>query len=211
MSRVPMKALSAIAYATALLLVAPAAYAEPGGIGTRGAVIAGPTEEQRGQARTAVQDAKLIDPSGFELRMRMLRESRALREYLGSMPTYDVTEQMEFAATQLPTEVLRSLILLTDQGSIRVQAIKGADQRFRASLKVQEKTSGSYGGGMGRMSVSAPLVVPQCGAAWTAFWAWFAVNRGYCAIIGFFGPWAALGCAAAMAVAGAVMDFNRAC
>jgi hypothetical protein len=37
------------------------------------------------------------------------------------------------------------------------------------------------------------------------------MNRAYCAIIGFFGPWAALGCAAAMAVAGAVMDFNRAC
>ena len=119
---------------------------------------------------------------------------------------------MEFAAAQMPTEVLRSLIFLTDRGAVKLDINEGPGKSPRVSLEIQKKAKPVFhGGGMGRMSVSAPLVVPQCGAAWTAFWAWFAVNRGYCAIIGFFGPWAALGCAAAMAVAGAVMDFNRAC
>jgi hypothetical protein len=83
--------------------------------------ITAPTNEQRQKAAALVEAAKRADPQEFAKKMDMLRKSTALREYLGSVPGYDVTQQMEFAATQLPTETVEAFILLTDQGSVKLR------------------------------------------------------------------------------------------
>jgi hypothetical protein len=123
-SRFPTRLLGSLAFALATLLVAPAAHAQVATTENHmqgSSTITAPTNEQRQKAAALVEAAKRADPQEFAKKMDMLRKSTALREYLGSVPGYDVTQQMEFAATQLPTETVEAFILLTDQGSVKLR------------------------------------------------------------------------------------------
>src|SRR5438132_9030345 len=145
--------LGVLAFLIAISLVTPsAAQAHAGSLSGRGTVITSPSPEQRQKASEAVASAEGADPVGFEKRMTMLRSSTALRDYLGSVPGFDANEQMSFAAAEMPTDALEALILLTDRGSIKIQATKGSDGKFRASIEIPEKSSSAVhsGGGIGR-------------------------------------------------------------
>lgn len=107
----------------------------------------------------------------------------------------------------MPTDVLKSLVELTDTGYLSLEVSDGPN-----NIKVAKFTKAKpsmVSGGKGSMSMKP--MFPQRPSAWAALRAWWGTNAAFCGAMGFFGPMAALGCSAAMAIAGTVIDFNRGC
>ena len=96
---------------------------------------------------------------------------------------------------------------VTDSGYLSLEVEAGADNARIA--KIVKAGPVMVGGGKGSMAMQPPF--PQCPSAWAVLWAWWGTNAAFCGALGFFGPMAALGCPAAMAIAGSAIDFNRGC
>lgn len=154
-----------------------------------------------------LEQARLADPAGFSKRLQLIRASKELTEYLSSDSRFDGALQQEFLAASMPTDVLESLVSLTDTGYLSLEVTEGPNHTKVAKLSKAEPTM--VGGGKGSMGMKP--MFPQCPSAWAALWAWWGTNAAFCGAMGFFGPMAALGCSAAMAIAGSVIDFNRGC
>ncbi|MCZ9884520.1 hypothetical protein [Arthrobacter sp. B2a2-09] len=172
-----------------------------------GAVLLEPTKAQRAEAMKRLEQARLADPAGFANRLDLIQESKELREYLSSDSRFDSGLQQQFLAASMPTDILESLVSLTDSGYLTLELADGPNKTKVAKLIKAERSM--IGGGKGSMG-KKPMF-PQCPSAWAALWAWWGTNAAFCGAMGFFGPMAALGCSAAMAIAGSVIDFNRGC
>lgn len=105
----------------------------------------------------------------------------------------------------MPTDVLDSLVDLTNSGSLSLEVRAGENNAEIARIVTAEPIM--VGGG--KCSMGMQPLFPQCPPAWAALWAWWGTNAAFCGALGFFGPMAAFGCSAVMAIAGSAMDFNR--
>ena len=172
-----------------------------------GVSILQPTQAQTAEAMSRLERARETDPSGYANRLSLIKESRALTKFLSSDSRFDGQMQQQFLAASLPTDVLEALIELTDIGYLKLSVEDGPNGAKIA--KITKAKTPMIGGRKGSMSMKP--MFPQCPSAWAALWAWWGTNAAFCGAMGFFGPMAALGCSAAMAIAGSVIDFNRGC
>lgn len=172
-----------------------------------GVSILQPTQAQTAEAMSRLEKAREADPSGYLKRLRLIRDSTALTAFLSSDSRFDGQLQHQFLAASMPTDVLEALIELTDIGYLKLIVDDGPNGAKIA--KIAKAKSSMIGGGEGSMSMKP--MFPQCPSAWAALWAWWGTNAAFCGAMGFFGPMAALGCSAAMAIAGSAIDFNRGC
>ncbi|YCH06208.1 hypothetical protein ACTAQJ_13890 [Arthrobacter sp. alpha11c] len=172
-----------------------------------GAILLEPTNAQKAEAMKRLEQARLTDPSGFAKRLELIRGSKELTQYLSSDSRFDGGLQQQFLAASMPTDVLKALVSLTDSGYLNLEVVDGQNNAKVAKLSKAEPRM--IGGGKG--STAMKPMFPQCPSAWAALWAWWGTNAAFWGAMGFFGPMAALGCSAAMAIAGSVIDFNRGC
>ncbi|MBT2513416.1 hypothetical protein [Arthrobacter sp. ISL-30] len=154
-----------------------------------------------------LEQSRTEDPAGFAQRLRMIQDSHALTTFLSSDSRFDSGLQQQFLAASMPTDVLESLVVLTETGFLTLEVKDGPNGSKVGKINKAKPTM--LGGGVGSMALKP--MFPQCPAAWAALWAWWGTNAAFCGAMGFFGPMAALGCSAAMAIAGSVIDFNRGC
>lgn len=154
-----------------------------------------------------LEQAKIADPTGFAERLRIIESSKHLIEFLSSDSRFNSKLQQNFLAASMPTEILESLVELTDIGYLSLDVSEGPNNTKVAKISKAEQYM--VGGGKGSMGMQP--MYPQCPSAWAALWAWWGTNMAFCGAMGFFGPMAALGCSAAMAVAGSFIDFNKGC
>lgn len=172
-----------------------------------GVALLQPNPAQTQEALNRLRQAKSADPLGFAVRLQIIEESKPLTAFLSSDSRFDSRLQQEFLAALMPTDVLTALVELTDLGYLSLEVSDGPNS-LRIAQIVKAKPI-MVGGGKGSMGMQTAF--PQCPAAWAAFWAWWSTNAAFCGALGFFGPMAALGCSAAMAIAGTVIDINRGC
>lgn len=172
-----------------------------------GVEILQPTQAQTDEAMTRLEQAMTADPTGFAERLRIIESSKHLTDFLSSDSRFDSKLQQNFLAASMPTEILESLVELTDTGYLSVGVSEGPANTKVAKISKAEPYM--VGGGKGSMGIQP--MYPQCPSAWAALWAWWGTNAAFCGAMGFFGPMAALGCSAAMAIAGSVIDFNKGC
>ena len=172
-----------------------------------GVALLQPTRAQTDEAMKRLEQARSSDPAGFAERLRIIKKSEPLTTFLSSDSRFDSGLQQNFLAASMPTDVLKSLVELTDTGYLSLEVSDGPNNAKVAKI-IKAKPS-MVGGGKGSMSMKP--MFPQCPSAWAALWAWWGTNAAFCGALGFFGPMAALGCSAAMAIAGSVIDFNRGC
>lgn len=172
-----------------------------------GVALLQPTQAQADEAMERLEQARSNDPAGFAERLRIINKSKPLTAFLSSDSRFGSGLQQNFLAASMPTDVLNSLIELTDTGYLSLEVSDGPNN-IKVAKIIKAKPS-MVGGGKGSMSMKPML--PQCPSAWAALWAWWGTNAAFCGALGIFGPMAALGCSAAMAIAGSVIDFNRGC
>lgn len=172
-----------------------------------GAVLLTPTAAQKAEAMKRLELARSANPAGFARRLQLIKDSRELPAFLSSDDRFDSRQQQEFLAASMPADALEALISLTESGYLSFE-VKDGPNGTKIAKMVKAKPA-MIGGGKGSMAMKP--MFPQCPSAWAALWAWWGTNAAFCGAMGFFGPMAALGCSAAMAVAGSVIDFNRGC
>ncbi|UVJ39668.1 hypothetical protein [Arthrobacter sp. CJ23] len=189
--------------------VAPASAAGPRTVSAAetGVALLQPTEAQKAEALQRLEQSRSADPAGFAERLRIIKGSKPLTTFLASDSRFDSGLQQRFLAASMPTDVLEALVELTDTGYLTLEVKDGPNGTKVAKLSKAKPSM--VGGGKGGMSMKP--MFPQCPSAWAALWAWWGTNAAFCGAMGFFGPMAALGCSAAMAIAGSVIDFNRGC
>lgn len=173
-----------------------------------GVSILQPTQAQTAEAMSRLEKAREADPSGYAKRLRLIKDSKKLTTFLSSDSRFDGQLQQQFLAASMPTDVVEALIELTDIGYLKLSVEDGPNGAKIA--KITKAKAPMIGGAKGSMSMK-PMAFPQCPSAWAALWAWWGTNAAFCGAMGFFGPMAALGCSAAMAIAGSLIDFNRGC
>ncbi|WP_052295519.1 hypothetical protein [Paenarthrobacter aurescens] len=186
---------------------ANAAAARTVAAGGAGVTLLEPTQAQRKEALIRLEQARLRDPAGFSNRVELIKGSKPLTEYLSADRRFDARQQQEFLAASMPTDALEALVSLADSGYLKLEVKSG---RFGTKVASISKAKQMTIGGGFRNSSLKPMF-PQCPAAWAALWAWWGTNAAFCGAMGFFGPMAALGCSAVMAVAGSMIDVNRGC
>jgi hypothetical protein len=203
-----------VATFTAVVAIMVASVGPAGAAGAKtiaaassGVALLQPTPAQMQEALNRLGQAKSSDPNGFAERLQIIEESKPLSAFLSSDSRFDSRLQQEFLAASMPTDVLMALVELTDSGYLSLEVSDGPNSSKIA--KIVKAKPIMVGGGMGSMGMQTAF--PQCPAAWAALWAWWGTNAAFCGALGFFGPMAALGCSAAMAIAGSVIDFNRGC
>lgn len=172
-----------------------------------GVTLLEPTQTQRKEALIRLEQARLQDPKGFSKRLELIKSSKPLTKYLSADRRFDARQQQEFLAASMPDEALEALVSLADSGYLKLEVKTGHFGTKVASISKAKQMT--IGGGF-RNSSLKPMF-PQCPAAWAALWAWWGTNAAFCGAMGFFGPMAALGCSAVMAIAGSVIDVNRGC
>ncbi len=172
-----------------------------------GVALLQPTQAQKMEAMKRLEQSRSADPTGFAKRLGIIQSSKTLTTFLASDIRFDSQLQQEFLAAMMPTDVLESLVVLTETGYLTL-AVKDGPSGSKVA-KIHKSKPAMMGGGLRGMSMRP--MFPQCPAAWAALWAWWGTNAAFCGAMGFFGPMAALGCSAAMAIAGSVIDFNRGC
>lgn len=172
-----------------------------------GVALLQPTKAQTDDAMKRLEQTRAADPEAFANRLRMIDNSKPLTTFLSSDSRFDSALQQQFLAAAMPTEVLAALVELTDIGYLTLDVRDGSNGNKIAKIIKAKQTM--VGGGKGSMSMKP--MFPECPSAWAALWAWWGTNAAFCGAMGFFGPMAALGCSAAMAIAGSVIDFNRGC
>jgi hypothetical protein len=203
-----------VATFTAVVAILVASVGPAGAAGAKtiaaassGVALLQPTAAQAEEAMWRLEQAKLADPTGFAERLRIIEKSKPLTTFLASDSRFDAKLQQNFLAASMPTEILEALVELTDSGYISLEVSDGPNNAKIAKIVKAKPTM--VGGGKGSMGMQP--MFPQCPSAWAALWAWWGTNAAFCGALGFFGPMAALGCSAAMAIAGSVIDFNRGC
>lgn len=205
--RVVVTFVAVIAVFLASVGPASAAGARTIAVTESGVVLLQPTQRQTDEAMKRLEQARSNDPVGFAERLRIIEKSMHLTAFLSSDSRFDSGLQQNFLAAAMPTDVLKSLVELTDTGYLSLKVSDGPNNIKVA--KITKAKPSMAGGGKGSMSMKP--MFPQCPSAWAALWAWWGTNAAFCGALGFFGPMAALGCSAAMAIAGSVIDFNRGC
>ncbi|WP_018133602.1 hypothetical protein [Acaricomes phytoseiuli] len=160
-----------------------------------------PSQVQQAVGDEKARAAEIADPAGYATRLALIASSPKTQEYLNSFQGIDVTRQAEGLAGLMNTEALTGFTQMIDQGALelRVTNLKNGDYQTQMIIKSQPQ-----------MRDTALRGMPRCPAAWAAFWAWFATEAAMC---GALAPWpaAAFACAAAYAVGGSMIDFNRGC
>lgn len=175
--------------------------------GGSGVVLHEPTAAQKAEAMRRLDQAQKADPEGFDERLRLIKNSKELMTYLSSDSRFDAGLQQKFLAASMPTEVLQSLVSLTETGYLTLEVKDGPNNTKVAKFSKAEPTL--VGGGKGSMAMKP--MFPQCPSAWAAMWAWWGTNAAFCGAMGFFGPGAAIACSGFMMLAGSAIDFNKGC
>lgn len=157
------------------------------------------------QEAAAVSDALREDSQDFLQTVSILGESSAIQDYLAAYAEFDPQDQLEVMALGFSPESAQAFVQLLDSGELAISADRDVDGNPAPTLEAPDATVAS-----GQVGVAA-IGFPQCPSAWAALYAWFATEAAFCGALGFFGPGAALGCAAAMTVLGTIPDYNAGC
>lgn len=158
------------------------------------------------QEASAVAEALNADSQEFLKTVSILEESASIQNYLAAYPEFDSHDQLEVLALGFSPEAAQAFVQLLDSGELVISADRDSDGSPAPTMEAAAAVDVSSG----PVAVAA-AGFPQCPSAWAALYAWFATEAAFCGALGFFGPGAALGCAAAMTLLGTIPDYNAGC
>jgi hypothetical protein len=139
--------------------------------------------------------------------IQMLYSKRPWKQFCRFVTTFAALVAITVASVGPAGAASAKTVELTDIGYLSLDVSEGPNNTKVAKISKAEPYM--VGGGKGSMGMQP--MYPQCPSAGAALWAWWGTNIAFCGAMGFFGPMAALGCSAAMAVAGSFIDFNKGC